>query len=124
MVAVALCWALLAAPTARGEDGPQDRIAIGTLVCADRLAANDVMAIIRDPDAEDPVRRLTLILSSGECTDRLAGQHYDTVSVEETGIVNARVRRLDVYLVTLSGTGEDLPPRNVQNRPKAPKSTL
>ena len=103
MVAVALCWAPLAASTARGEDGTQDRIAVGTLVCSERSAANDVMAIIHDPDAEDPVRRLTLILSSGECTDHLVGEHYDTVSVEEAGIVNARVRGLDVYLVTLTG---------------------
>ena len=103
MAAVALCWAPLAASTARGEGGTQDRIAVGTLVCAERSAANDVMAIIHDPDAENPVRRLTLILSSGECTDHLVGEHYDTVSVEEVGIENARVRGLDVYLVTLTG---------------------
>jgi hypothetical protein len=90
-------------PTATAEDGTQDRIAVGTLVCTKRSAANDVMAIIRDPDAEDPVRRLTRIQSSGECTDHLVGEHYDTVSVEEAGIVNARVRGLDVYLVTLTG---------------------
>ena len=103
IVAVALCSAPLAASIARGEDGTQDRIAVGTLVCAERSAANDVIAIIRDPDAEDPVRRLTRILSSGECTDHLVGEHYDTVSVEEAGIVNARIRGLDVYLVTLTG---------------------
>lgn len=103
MVAVALCWAPLAASTARGEDGTQDRIAVGTLVCAERSAANDVMAIIHDPDAENPARRLTLILSSRECTDHLVGEHYDTVRVEEAGIVNARIRGLDVYLVTLTG---------------------
>ena len=103
MVAVALCWASLAGSTARGEDGTQDRIAVGTLVCSERSAANEVMAIIHGPDAEDPVRRLTRILSSGECTDHLIGEHYDTVSVEEAGIVNARVRGLDVYLVTLTG---------------------
>jgi hypothetical protein len=103
MVAVALCWAPLAASTARGEDGTQDRIAVGTLVCSERSAANDVMAIIHDPDAENPARRLTLILSSGECTDHLVGEHYDTVRVEEAGIVNARIRGLDVYLVTLTG---------------------
>jgi hypothetical protein len=102
MVAVALCWPPLAVSTARGEDGTQHRIAVGTLVCAERSAANEVMAIIRDPDAENPVRRLTLILSSGECTDHLVGEHYDTVSVEEAGIVNARIRGLDVYLVTLT----------------------
>ena len=102
MVAVALCSAPLAAPTARGEDGTQGRIAVGTLVCSERSAANEVMAIIHDPEAEDPVRRLTLILSSGQCTDHLVGEHYDTVSVEEAGIVNARVRGRDVYLVTLT----------------------
>ena len=85
MVAVALCWASLAASTARGEDGTQDRIAVGTLVCSERSAANEVMAIIHEPDAEDPVRRLTRILSSGECTDHLVGEHYDTVNVEEAG---------------------------------------
>ena len=98
-----LGWTLLAASTARAEDGPQDRIAVGTLVCSERSAANDVMTIIHDADAEDPSRRLTLILSSGECTDRLAGERYDTVRVEEAGIVNARLRGLDVYLVTLTG---------------------
>jgi hypothetical protein len=102
MVALALCWAPLAVSTARGEDGTQDRIAVGTLVCAARSAANEVMAIIHDPDSEDPLRRLTLILSSDECTDHLSGEHYDTVSVEAAGIVNARVRGLDVYLVTLT----------------------
>jgi hypothetical protein len=103
MVAVALCWAPLAASTARGEDSTQDRVAAGTLVCSERSAANDVMAILHDHDAEDPVRRLTRILSSGECTDHLVGEHYDTVSVEEAGIVNARILGLHVYLVTLTG---------------------
>ena len=103
MAAVALCWAPLAASTARGEDGTQDRIAAGTLVCSERSAANEVMAIIHGPDVEDPVRQLTRILSSGECTDHLIGEHYDTVSVEEVGIENARVRGLDVYLVRLTG---------------------
>ena len=103
LVAVALYWAPVAASTARGEDGTRDRIAAGILVCSERSAANEVMAIIRDPDEEDPVRRLTRILSSGKCTDHLVGEHYDTVSVEEAGIVNARVRGLDVYLVTLTG---------------------
>ena len=102
MVAVALCWAPLAVSTARGEDGTQERIAVGTLVCTGRSTANEVMAIIHDPNAEDPARRLTRILSSGECTDHLVGERYDTVSVEEAGIVNARLRGLDVYLVTLT----------------------
>jgi hypothetical protein len=102
MVAVALCWASLAGSTARGQDGTQDRIAVGTLACSERSAANEVMAIIHGPDVEDPARRLTRILSSGECTDHLIGEHYDTVS-EEAGIVNARVRGLDLYLVTLTG---------------------
>jgi hypothetical protein len=104
MVAMALCWAPLAASTARGEEGTQNRIAVGTLVCPGRSAANEVMAIIHGPDVEDPARRLTRLLSSGECTDHLVGEHYDTASVEEAGIVNARVRGLDVYLVTLTGT--------------------
>ena len=103
MVAVALCWAPLAVSTARGEDSTQDRIAVGTLVCSERSAANEVMAIIHGPDVEDPVRRLTRILSSGECTDHLVGEHYDTVNVEEAGIVNARIRGLHVYLVTFTG---------------------
>jgi hypothetical protein len=103
MVALALCWAPLAASTARGDDGTPNRIAVGTLVCAERSAANEVMAIIRDPDAEDPARRLTRILSSGECSDHLVGERYDTASVEEAGIVSARIRGLDVYLVKLTG---------------------
>ena len=103
MVTVMLCWAPLAVSTVRGEGGTQNRIAVGTLVCSERSAANDVMAIIHDPDAEDPVRRLTRILSSGRCTDHLVGEYYDTVSVEEAGIVDARIRGLNVYLVTLTG---------------------
>jgi hypothetical protein len=104
MVAVALCWAPLAGSTAWGGDSAQDRVAGGILVCSERSAANNVMTIIHDPNAENTVRRLTLILSSGECTDHLVGEHYDTVSVDEAGIVNARVRGLDVYLVTLTGS--------------------
>jgi hypothetical protein len=101
---VALCWAALATSTVWAGDSAQDRVAGGTLVCSERSAANNVMAIIHDPDAENTVRRLTLILSSGECTDHLVGEHYDTVGVDEAGIVNARVRGLDVYLVTLTGS--------------------
>jgi hypothetical protein len=103
MVTITLCSAPLTVSTVRGEDGTRDRIAAGTLVCTQRSVANDVMAIIRDPDAENPVRRLTLILSSGECTDHLVGEHYDIVSIEGAGIVNARFRGLNVYLVTLTG---------------------
>ena len=98
MVTVALCSAPLA--VSRGEDGTQNRIAVGTLACAERSAANEVMAIIRDPDAENTVRRLTRILSSGECTDHLVGEHYDTVNVEEAGIVNARIRGLHAVSYT------------------------
>lgn len=102
MVAVALCWAPLAAPTARGEDGMQDRIAVGTLVCAEQSSANDVMAIIHDPDAENPVRRLILIFSSGGCSDLLVGKTYEPVAVEKSGIVKARVRGFsNAYLVPL-----------------------
>jgi hypothetical protein len=103
MVAAALCCAPLVASTARGEDGTQDRIAVGTLVCSERSAATEVMAIIRDPDGEDSAHRLTRTLSSGECTDHLVGERYEAVSVEEAGIVNARRCGLDVYLVTLTG---------------------
>ena len=94
MVAVALCWAPLAVSTARAEDGTQDRIAVGTLVCAEQSAANDVMAIIHDPDAEDPVRRLTPILSSGECSDLWVGETYQPVARETPswcGACRARV---------------------------------
>ena len=107
MVAVALCWAPLAVSTARAEDGPQDRIAVGTLVCAEQSAANDVMVIIHDPDAEDPVRRLTLILSSGECSDRWVGETYQPVEIERSGIVKARVRGFsNAYLVPLIANRE------------------
>ena len=107
MVAVALCWAPLAASTSRAEDSTQDRIAVGTLVCAEQSAANDVMAIIHDPDAEDPVRRLTLILSSGECSDLWVGETYQPVEIERSGIVKARVRGFsNAYLVPLIANPE------------------
>jgi hypothetical protein len=107
MVAVALCWAPLAVSTARAEDGTQDRIAVGTLVCAEQAAANDVMAILHDPDAEDPVRRLTLILSSGECSDLWVGETYQPVEIERSGIVKARVRGFsNAYLVPLIASRE------------------
>ena len=107
MVAVALCWAPLAASTAIAEDGTQHRIAVGTLVCAEQSAANDVMAIIHDPDAEDPVRRLTPILSSGECSDLWVGESYEPVEVETSGIVKARVRGFsNAYLAPLIASRE------------------
>jgi hypothetical protein len=84
MVAVALCWAPLAVSTARGEDGTQDRIAAGTVVCFDRAAVDDILAIVRDPDVEEPARRLTLILSSGECSNLLVGEPYEAVEVENS----------------------------------------
>jgi hypothetical protein len=109
MVAVALCWAPLAVSTARGEDGTQDRIAAGTVVCFDRAAANEVMAIIHGPDVEDPVRRLTRILSSGECSDLLVGETYEAVEVEKSGIVKVRVRGFSTaYLVSLTANREDI----------------
>ena len=109
MVAVALCWAPLAVSTARGEDGTQDRIAVGTLVCSERSAANEVMAIIHGPDVEDPVRRLTRILSSGECSDLLVGETYEAVEVEKSGIVKVRVRGFSkAYLVSLTANREDI----------------
>jgi len=107
MVAIALCWAPLAMSTAIAEDGTQHRIAVGTLVCAEQSAANDVMAIIHDPDAEDPVHRLTLILSSGECSDLWVGEAYEPVEIERSGIVKARLRGFsNAYLVPLIANGE------------------
>ena len=109
MVAVALCWAPLAASTARGEDGTQDRIAAGTVVCFDRAAVDDILAILRDPDVEDPARRLTRILSSGECSDLLVGETYEPVEVEKSGIVKVRVRGFSTaYLVSLTANREDI----------------
>jgi hypothetical protein len=107
MVAVALCWAPLAGSTATAGDAPEDRIEVGTLVCAEQSAANDVMAIIHDPDAEDPVRRLTLILSSGECSDRWVGETYQPVEIERSGIIKARVRGFsNAYLVPVIASRE------------------
>ena len=118
MVAVALCWAMLAVSTARAEDRTQDRIAVGTLVCSERSAADDVMAIIHDPDAEDPARRLTLILSSGECSDLWVGETYQPIEIEESGIVKARVRGFsNAYLVPLKANREVISTQlNLQNR--------
>ena len=108
MVAVALCWAPLAVSTARGEDGTQDRIAAGTVVCFDRTAADDILAIVRDPEVEERARRLTRILSSGECSDLLVGETYEAVEVEKSGIVKVRVRGfLNAYLVPLTATRKD-----------------
>lgn len=35
-----------------------------------------------------------LILSSGECSDRLVGERYEALSVEQSGIIKARVQLL------------------------------
>ena len=82
-------------------------IGVGTLVCFERSAADDVMVIVRDPEVEDPARRLTLILLSGECSDHFVGESYEATSVEKSGIIKARLRGFaNVYLVSLVATGE------------------
>lgn len=88
---------------AKGQAETVGQVAAGTFACPEREAAADVMNIVRDIEAEDdPWRRLMLFLSSGECSDRLVGERYEAVSAEETGIVKARVRGLNVYLVPLT----------------------
>lgn len=113
-VAAALCSAPLVVSPARGADGTKNFIAIGTLVCTERSMAEDVVAIISDPDAENPVRRLNLILSSGGCSDHLAGGRYDPGTVSEAGILSARIHGFGVYMVTLTATGNRLPPLQEQ----------
>ena len=83
-------------------------IGVGTLVCFERSAADDVMRVVGDPEAEDPARRLTRILLSGECSDHLVGERYEAVSVEQSGIIKARLRGFaNAYLVPLAATSKD-----------------
>jgi hypothetical protein len=50
-----------------------------------------------------------LILSSGECSDHLVGERYEAVSVEQSGIIRARVRGFTkAYLVPLAATGKEV----------------
>ena len=104
----ALCSAPLFMSVATAENRTNGTNGAGTLVCFERSTADDVMAIVRDLEAENPTRRLTLILSSGECSDHLVGERYEAVSVEQSGIIKARVRGFsNAYLVPLAATGRD-----------------
>lgn len=100
-------WALYSAALvmspARGEDRARSLISADTLVCADQQTIDDVLGTLRDPDVEVSVRRLMLFLMSGGCSDRLAGESYEVVEIERSGIVKARVRgSLTVYLIPLA----------------------
>src|SRR5579864_1176634 len=87
---------LLTSPTLGQEWA--DAIAVGTIVCADREAADDLLAIMQDPDA-DVARQLVRMLSSGGCSDRLTGERYEPVALETSGVIKARLRLyLTVYL--------------------------
>ena len=104
----ALFLAPLFMSVATAENRTNGTIGAGTLVCFERSTADDVMAIVRDLEAEDPARRLMLILSSGECSYHLVGERYEAVSVEQSGIIKARVRGFsNAYLVPLAATGRD-----------------
>ena len=104
----ALCSAPLFMSVATAENRTNGTIGAGTLVCFERSTVDDVMAIVRDLEAEDPARRLMLILSSGECSDHLVGERYEAVSVEQPGIIKARVRGFsNAYLVPLAAIGTD-----------------
>ena len=104
----ALCSAALFMSAATAENRTNGTIGVGTLVCFERSAVDDVMVIVRDPEVEDPARRLTLILLSGECSDHFVGENYDAVSVEQPGIIKARVRGFsNAYLVPLAAIGTD-----------------
>jgi len=109
-VTAAFCSAPLFMSAATAENRTHGTIGAGTLVCFERSTVDDVMAIVKDVEAEDPARRLLLILSSGECSDHLVGERYETVSVEQSGIIKARVRAFpNAYLVPLAATGKDGP---------------
>src|SRR5215469_15213404 len=111
------CWAIVAlcsAPpfmsAATAGNRMNGTIEAGTLVCFERSTVDDVMAIVRDLEAEDPAHRLMLILSSGECSDHLVGERYEAVSVEQSGIIKARIRGFsNAYLVPLAATAKDAP---------------
>ena len=90
----------------------RDLIPAGTVVCFDRAAVDDIPTILGDPNVEEPARRLTLILSSGECSDLLVGETYEPVEVEKSGIVKARIRGFsNAYLVPLTANREDISTR-------------
>jgi hypothetical protein len=98
---------LIITRSAQGEEQTKSLVAVGTIVCGDREAADDALAAVKDPDAQ-VVRRLILILRSGGCSDRLAGEQYDVVELEPSGIIRARLRTyLPVYLLTLMATPVD-----------------
>ena len=104
----ALCLAPMFISAATTENRTNGTIGAGTLVWFERSTVDDVMAIVRDLEAEDPARRLMLILSSGECSDHLVGERYEAVSVEQSGIIKARVRGFsNAHLVPLVATGTD-----------------
>ena len=106
----ALCSAPLLLSAATAENRTNGTIGTDTLVCFERSTVDDVMAIVRDLEAEDPTRRLMLILSSGECSDHLVGERYEAVSVEQSGIIKARIRGFsNAYLVPLAATAKDAP---------------
>ena len=106
----AVCLVPLVVAHAKGQNQTRSFVTVGTIVCADREAADDVLAILEDdPDAE-VVRRLTPIVRSGGCSDRLDGEHYEIVDLEPSGIIKARLRSyLTVYLLPLMATPRDTP---------------
>ena len=94
--------ALVMSP-AKGQDRARPTIPLGTVVCTDQQAADELITTVRDPDAEVFVRRMMLVLSTGGCSDGLAGEGYEPMEVEPSGIVKARVRgSLPAYLVPLA----------------------
>jgi len=102
-----VCLVQLVVSHAQGQNQTSSFITAGTAVCDDREAANDVLAIMRDPD-EEVVPRLALILRSGGCSDRLTGEPYEIVDLEPSGIIKARLRTyLTVYLLPLTATPTD-----------------
>lgn len=88
-------------PLASQEAGV-DTAAAGMVVCAEREAAEEVEAILRDPDAEVSARRLIQMLSS-ECRVLEDGDSYELVETETTGIVKIRLHGFaTAYLTSLT----------------------
>jgi uncharacterized membrane protein YfcA len=92
-------------------EGSKSIVTANMLVCTDREAAADIPAILADLDREVLVRRLMLILSSGDCTDRFRGTHYESIESSDPRFVKIRLDGYsNAYLVPL---GRDEPRANV-----------
>jgi len=88
---------------AHATEGSNFIVAADMLVCTDPDSAADISAILADLDREVLVRRLMLVLSSGGCTDRFRGAHYERIQSSDPRFVKIRLGGYsNAYLVSLA----------------------